>query len=149
MKTGTLILAGIVLATIAYQVVERVSSDTLSVALGVACGIAASIPVTVGLVIALWRQRSAVETYAETAEPEPARPRMQYPPATHPMTPPQVQPPQVIVLSPQGQFLPGQMPHGFSWPAQWSNTPNPFMQEHANAVDAREWRIIGEEENAS
>lgn len=143
MKTGTLILVGIVLATIAYQVIERVPADTLSVALGVACGIGASIPVTVGLMLLLLRQRQNAEAFAETTEPEPAR--VQYHPAPQPLAQAQLQPPQIIVLSPQGQIAPGQMPQGFPMPAQWASAPNPFMQEHANAVDAREWRIIGEE----
>lgn len=138
-------MMGIVLATIAYQVMERVPADTLSVALGVACGVSASIPVTVGLMIAVWRQRSAAGTYAEITEPEPERPRSQSQPAPHSLTLTQAQPPQIIVLSPNGQFAPGQLPQGFSWSPPWTNTPNPFMHEHANAVDARDWRIIGEE----
>ena len=145
MKTGTLILVGIVLATIAYQIVERVPADTLSVALGVACGIGASIPVTVGLILALLRQRQNAGTFAETPEPEPAPARVQYHPAPQPLAQPPMQPPQIIVLSPQGQFAPGQIPQGFPLPAQWGATPNPFLQEHANAIDAREWRIIGED----
>lgn len=145
MKTGTLILVGIVLATIAYQVVERVPADTLSVALGVACGFAASIPVTIGLMLVLLRQRQARDGYIETPEPESAPARMSYQPAPQPVTAPQMPPPQIIVLTPQGQFAPGQLPQGFPLPAQWANPPNPFMHEQANAVDAREWRIIGEE----
>lgn len=143
MKTGTLLVVGIVLATIAYQVIERVPADTLSVALGVACGFAASIPVTLGLMLLLLRQRESQETFIETPEPDPAR--MPHQPAPPPLTAPQMQSPQIIVLTPQGQFAPGQMPQGFPLPAPWATTPNPFMQEHANAVDAREWRIIGEE----
>jgi hypothetical protein len=143
-KTGTLILVGIVLATVAYQVVERVPSDTLSVALGVACGIAASIPVTVGLMIALWRRGTPAGTYAEMPEPEIAPRPMPYRPTVQPFAPPQLQPPQIIVLSPQGQFTPGQL-QDFPLPAQWAISPNPFMHEQANAVDAREWRIIGTE----
>lgn len=145
MKTGTLILVGIVLATIAYQIIQRVPADTLSVALGVACGIGASIPVMVGLVLALLRQRQNTTAFAEMPEPEPAPVRAQYQPAPHTMTQAQLQPPQIIVLTPQGQFSSGQVPQGFPLSAQWANPPNPFMPEHTNAVDAREWRIIGEE----
>lgn len=145
MKTGALIVIGIVLATIAYQVIERVSADTLSVALGVACGIAASIPVTVGLMIAVLRQRQTHEALVEMPEAEPMPARMTYQPAPQTLDAPHMPPPQIIVLSPQGQFAPGQLPQGFPLPVQWSQTPNPFLHEHANAVDAREWRIIGEE----
>jgi hypothetical protein len=144
LKTGTWILIGIVLATVAYQIIERVPADTLSVALGVACGIGASVPVSVGLMMALLRQRQAPEAEVETREIEPARVR--YPPTppylAAPTAPPQ---PQIIVLSPQGQFAPGQLAQSMPFPAQWTNSQYPFLQEQPDAVDAREWRIIGEE----
>ena len=144
MKTGTFIVAGIVLATIAYQVMMRVPAETLSIALGVGCGIAASIPVTVGLLIALLRERSTAEVYVEERPAEPAPARVPYQPP-QPIAPPVMPQPQIIVLSPNGQFMPGQMPQNFQMPAQWVNAANPYMHEHGNAVDAREWRIIGEE----
>ncbi len=144
MKIGSFILVGLVLATIVYQVMMRVPAETLSIALGVACGVAASIPVTVGLLIALLRERSTAETYVEERPAEPAPARMPYQPP-QPIAPPAMPQPQIIVLSPNGQFMPGQMPQNFQMPAQWQNMANPYMHEHSNAVDAREWRIIGEE----
>ncbi|GIL15201.1 MAG: hypothetical protein BroJett039_03740 [Chloroflexota bacterium] len=145
MKTGTLLLVGIALAAIAYQIIERVPSDALNVALGVACGVGASIPVMLGLLLALWRERQSVDTDAAIVEPEPARLRAQSLPASMPL-PAAQPPPQIIVLAPQGQYAQGQLPQGFPMPAQWLNqTQYPFMHEQPNAVDAREWRIIGDD----
>lgn len=141
MKTGTLIVVAITLATIGYHAIERVSAETSNIAFGVACGVAASVPVTVGLMLALLRQRQTADASDETFETKAPPAREIYRPA--PQTLPAPPPPQIIVLSPQGQFAPGQLPQNF--PLQWNQTPNPFLSEHANAVDAREWRIIGEE----
>ncbi|MDL1896628.1 hypothetical protein FBQ82_10160 [Anaerolineae bacterium CFX7] len=141
MKTGTLIVVAITLATIGYHAIERVSAETLNIAFGVMCGVAASVPVTVGLMLALLRQRQTADASDETFETQAPPARESYRPASQ--TLPAPSPPQIIVLSPQGQFAPGQLPQNF--PLQWNQTPNPFLSEHANAVDAREWRIIGEE----
>ncbi len=143
MKTGTLIVVAITLATIGYHAVERVSADTLNVAFGVVCGIAASVPVTVGLMLALLRQRPTPDAPDETFEAEPPPARVAYRPAPQTLPTPPMPPPQIIVLTPQGQFAPGQLPPNF--PLSWNQTPTLFLHEHANAVDAREWRIIGEE----
>lgn len=172
-KTGFFLVGGLILATIAYQIFGRIPSDVLNVALGVMCGIGASIPVSLGLLIALTRRRNQDEQPIEWAEPEPARyvpqsvpqvaatqvqripqqsgyapqlaqSQMQYAPQVAPHPSP-LQQPQIIVVTPQGQFAQGQFPQGFQMPAQWNPQQYPFMQEHANAVDAREWRIIGEE----
>ena len=145
-KLGIFLVGGLVLATVVYQILARVPSDALNVALGVMCGIAASIPVSLGLLIALTRQREhANVTEVYDPEPEPARFVEQPMPLRIPQ--PSAPQPQIIVIAPpQGQFAQGQFPQGFQMPAQWLNqTQYPFMQEHANAVDAREWRIIGEE----
>ncbi|MBI4675594.1 MAG: hypothetical protein HY741_28450 [Chloroflexi bacterium] len=147
MKTGTMIVLGLVLAAVAYQIVERVPAETLSVMLGVACGIGASIPVSVGLLIALLRQRQPVETYQEleTPEPEPARVEHQTPPQR--ISAPQPQQPQIIVLAPQGQFAPGQFAqNGYGAPAlQWLQQAYAMPPEPEQTIDARDWRIIGEE----
>jgi hypothetical protein len=141
-----MILIGIVLATVAYHIVERVPAETLSIALGVACGIGASVPISVGLIIALLRQRQSPEAEVETREIETAPARVHYPPTPQylaaPTAPSQ---PQIIVLSPQGQFAPGRFAQGMQFPVSWTNPQYPFMQEQSDAVDAREWRIIGEE----
>lgn len=136
-------VGGLVLTTVVYQILERVPSDALNVALGVMCGIGASIPVTLGLLIALTRQRqhNAARVEWNDSESEPTRIEPTPLPRAIQSDPPQ---PQIIVLTPQGQFAPQQFPQGFPMPAQFQQ-PNPFMQEHAHAIDAREWRIIGEE----
>lgn len=144
MKTGALILIGLVLAAIAYQALERVPADALSVILGVACGIGTMIPVTIGLVVALLRQRERNETF-QAAEPEYVMDRTPAPIPAPPISAQTMSPqPQIIVLTPQGQFVSAQMPQGVQMP-QWQNSQYPFMHEQANTVDAREWRIIGEE----
>lgn len=159
-KTGIVIVGGLALAVIAYQVLERVPSDALNVALGVACGIAASIPVSLGLLIALTRQRQRTELQAGWTDPEPEPVQIVQPPAPRAVPQPaqfapqtqQLQQPQIIVVTPQGQiiggqgqFAPGQFQPGTPMPVQWNPQQYPFMQEQANAIDAREWRIIGEE----
>lgn len=159
-KTSFVLVGGLVLAVIVFQVLERVPSDALNVALGVACGIAASIPVSLGLLIALTRQRRRNEAQVEWVDPEPETVEV-IPPPTPPripqtaqFAPQQLQQPQIIVVTPQGQviggnaqFAPGQFPQGAPIPMapQWNAQQYPFMQEQPNAIDAREWRIIGEE----
>lgn len=154
-KTGILLIAGLVVAGIAYQVIGRIPTDALNVAFGVMCGIGASIPVSLGLMLALTRQRQRNEQI-DWGEPEPEPVRFEQPavqripqPVPHlqfqPQPQAQMQQPQIIFVTPQGQYLGGQMPQGLQLPQQWNNQQYPFMQEHANAVDAREWRIIGED----
>ncbi len=146
-KPGIFLIGGLVLAAVVYQILARVPSDALNVALGVMCGIAASIPVSLGLLIALTRQREQANVTAEVYDPEPEPARFVEQPMPLRIPQQSAQQPQIIVIAPpQGQFAQGQFPQGFQMPAQWLNqTQYPFMQEHANAVDAREWRIIGEE----
>lgn len=169
-KLTFVMVGGLVLAAVVYQVLERVPSDSLNVALGVMCGIAASVPVSLGLLLALTRQRQQDQAEAEWLAPEPEAARIVRLANGHasgmsndelddrrqiPQRIPQnanAQPqPQIIVIAPpqgqfaQGQFAQGQFPQGFSFPAQWTPQQFPFMHEQANAVDAREWRIIGEE----
>lgn len=147
-KVDMFLIGGLVLAAVVYQILERVPSDALNVALGVMCGIGASIPISFGLLVALTRQRHKSEVTVEWREPEPEPARVVRQSSPH-QVPQQPSPqPQIIVIAPpQGQFAQGQFPQGFQIPAQWLNQtqPAPFMHEHAHAVDAREWRIFGEE----
>lgn len=142
-KLGIFLIGGLALGAVLYQLLERVPSDALNVALGVLCGIGASIPVSLGLLIALTRQRQQNgQPEWNDPEPEPVR----YAPQPIPRMPEQAaqaqQQPQIIVIAPpQG----GQFPQGFQMPAQWTNGQYPFMHENSQAIDAREWRIIGEE----
>jgi len=151
-KTGIFIIGGLIASAAVYQILGRVPSDALNVALGVACGVIASIPVSLGLLIALNRQRQQNQLQGESyeTEPEPVR----YTPRTvEPAAEPrpfqlshQQQQPQIIVIAPpQGQFPQVQFPQGFPMPAQWLNQQYPSMQENSETVDARDWRIIGEE----
>jgi hypothetical protein len=58
------------------------------------------------------------------------------------------QQPQIIVLAPpQGQFTQGQFPqNGYgAMPLQWLNQAYAMPQDTDQAIDARDWRIIGEE----
>lgn len=147
-KISTILIGGLVLAAIVYQILARVPSDALNVALGVLCGIGASIPVSLGLLLALTRQRRE-ERADEWTDPEPVR-YVQQPVQRLPQPLPpygQTGQPQIIVVAPpQGQYPSGQFPQGIPFPAQWlSQQQYPFMQEPAGAVDAREWRIIGED----
>lgn len=144
MKTGSMIVVGLVLAAVAYQVVARVPADSLSVALGVACGIGASIPVTLGLLLALLRQHRPAETYQELDAPEPEPPRFEPQPSPQRIVAPQQ--PQIIVLTP-AQFAAGQFSqNGYgAAPLQWLNQAYTMPPDAEQAIDAREWRIIGEE----
>jgi len=145
MKTGSMIVVGLMLAAVAYQVAARVPADSLSVALGVACGIAASIPVMLGLLIALLRQHRPTELYQEfdPSEPEPLRFEPQAAPQRI-VAPPQQ--PQIIVLTP-AQFAAGQFTQTGSGalPLQWLNQAYAMPPGPEQAIDARDWRIVGEE----
>lgn len=145
-KTGIFLILGLIAAVVAYQVLARVPSDALNVALGVACGIGASIPVSLGLLIALMRRRQQGDSQLDWQDAEPASARYPAHPLPQRIPQPELQQPQIIVIAPpQGQFAPGQFPQGFPMPAQWLNQQYPFMHENPEAVDARDWRIIGEE----
>jgi hypothetical protein len=154
-KSAFLLVGGLILAVVAYQVLERVPTDAMNVALGVACGIGASIPVSLGLLIALTRRRQTNNAQVEWSDPEPEPVRYAPPVQRIPQQAqaPQMQAhsanapqPQIIVIAPpQGQFAQGQFPQGFPFPAQWTNQQFVGMNEQADPIDSREWRIIGEE----
>ncbi len=144
-KTGTLLVLSLIGAAIVYQVVTRVSTDALNVALGVACGIGASIPVSVGLMIAMTRQRQQVQAEYEWRDEDPSRARFVSDalPQHIPQAP---EKPQVIVIAPpQGQFAAGQFPQGFNLGAMpWTTPQYPYLEGNP-AIEERNWRIIGEE----
>jgi hypothetical protein len=145
-KSAFFLAVGIVLAAVVFQVLQRVPTDAMNVALGVACGIGASIPVSLGLLIALTRQRQHNNFQSEwkDLEPEPApyAPSVQRIPQRIPqqIPPSQAQPfpqqPQIIVVAP---------PQGYPFPAPWTNQQFIGMNEQPDPIDSREWRIIGEE----
>ncbi len=149
-KTGIILIGVFATAALVYQILERVPTDALNIALGVACGIGASIPVSLGLLIALTRQRQQDDWQIEWQGASTERLPQRSPPQRY--APQQIQEaaqpqPQIIVIAPpQGQFAPGQFPQGFPIPAQWLNQQAYApMHENPNTVDAREWRIIGED----
>lgn len=157
-KLGTWLILGLIASAVVYQLIARIPTDALNVALGVACGVGASIPVSVGLLIALTRQRRQNDQNAEWQEPDPVPARMHYapPPPRQPQRaapsytdaaralPPQ---PQIIVIAPpQGQFPPGQMPQNLygGIPLSWLQGQPAPAEDGEQTVDARDWRIIGE-----
>ncbi len=135
-RTGIVLAVIIAAAVLAYQIGARLSDDAIMTIVGVACGIGASIPVSIGLLIALTRERS-VSAAAEYEEPEPA-PYQVY---RSPM-PPQAAPqsPQIIVVAPPQQPLAQNFtPYGnYLQPPLNTALPAP-MQE-------RTFKIIGEDD---
>lgn len=128
-------------AMLAYQIGSRLSDQAVMTIAGVACGIVASIPVSLGLLIALTRERTtyAVEEY-EDAEPEPVSYPIYRPAAPAQMyAQPHAQQPQIIVVAPPNQQLPqGYSPYAnYFAPGQPNALPAP-MQE-------RTFKIVGEE----
>ncbi len=131
MSRRTGLLAALILgaAALAYGIGTRLSTETINILVGVMCGIAASVPVSLGLLIALTREREApteeedeVSGYPERISPYP--PRASQPPY----------PPVIVVAPPQSQ-LPG--PYGGYLPP--GNMREPPM--------TRDFKIIGDDED--
>lgn len=133
LKTGTVLILAAFAVTLAYQLVDRLSSDALNVAIGVLFGIAASVPVSLGLLIALTRERAHARQDELRDEPAPA------PTYVAPRLP---QAPQIIVLAPpQSPYAQGNgyaPPGGAAFPSYWQGQTN-------EVLDTRDWRIIGED----
>ncbi len=125
-------------AVMAYQIGSRLSDEAIMTIVGVTCGIVASIPVSIGLLIALTRERT---TYVaeEYIEPEPApSPYNVYRPSQPPQ--PQMQQPQIIVVAPPQQQLPPNFsPYG-------NYLPSPQMNELPAPMQERNFKIVGEDE---
>lgn len=143
---GAIIIAA---AVMAYQIGSRLSDEAIMTIVGVACGIAASIPVSIGLLIALTRERAtyAATSYSDAsayAEPEPEpEPYNIYrsPNPPHPQLPTQPSPPpQIIVVTPPQTQLPQNFSAYGNYLAAPQNNALPApMQE-------RTFRIVGEDE---
>lgn len=139
-RTGIL-LAGIVgAAVLAYQIGARLSDGAIMTLVGVMCGIAATIPISLGLLVALTRERTR---YAESdgvdAEPatwvDPAPTSFNLPlPPIVPQPPPPAYPPIMLVAPPQGTPPPNYYPY-YSPPG---NVPPPPFE--------RDFKIVGDEE---
>ena len=123
-KTLAFLLFAGLLAIVVYQLTSRLSDQAVDIAVGVLCGIGASIPVSLGLLVALTRQRARAEVEETTTTYPTAPPRK---PST------QAYPP-VIVVSPQ----PGQLPPGYN-----NYLPPGNMHE---PPASRDFRIIGDDD---
>lgn len=139
-RTGIILALIIGAAVLAYQIGARLSDEAIMTIAGVSCGILASIPVSVGLLIALTRERSMypASSFVEPeAEPEP-EPYQVYRPAPAPQTAPL---PQIIVVAPpQNQIPQNFLPYGnYLAPPTPAALPAP-MQE-------RTFKIVGAEDD--
>ncbi len=120
------------LFALVYGISIRLSTEAINIIAGVTCGIAASIPVSLGLLIALMRDRSRPVEYLEDVEPEPERPTY-----TPPAPPQPYQP--IILMAPQ----PGQMPNPYQLPPG-AFTPGYNLNEPPRT---RDFKIIGDDED--
>jgi hypothetical protein len=108
---------------LAYVVGSRLSDEAIAIVVGLACGIGAMVPLSVGLAVALIRGSRRDETYAMD---QPTRMPSPYPP--------------VIVVAPPQM---GQQPWA-QYPHYQNYLPAPFNQP----LDARDFKIVGEESEA-
>lgn len=140
-RTGILLAFIAGAAVLAYQIGARLSDEAITTIVGILCGIVASIPISLGLLIALTRERAAyTPEQAIEPEPEPASyPYGAYRPATPPPQP-QMQPPQIIVVAPPQPQLPQNISqYGNFLPAPQSNALPAPMHE-------RNFKIVGEDD---
>lgn len=143
-RIGILLAFIIAAAVMAYQIGSRLSDQAIMMIVGVSCGIIASIPVSLGLLIALTRDRTA-NAAEEVGEPEPEPASAFYSVYRPPVAPQaQIQPapqmPQIIVLAPPGQPLQNNSPYGnYLLPSEANILPAP-MQE-------RNFKIIGDQDD--
>ncbi len=135
-RTGTVLVLMAFAMTLAYFVGTRMSTEALNVAVGVVCGIVASVPVSLGLLIALTRQRDRAQAEEPREDLYPA-PRYDVP---RPQTP------QIIVVAPpQSQYPPGQSIYGYPYTGgvSYSSYPPSYNED---VIEGRDWRIIGDDE---
>lgn len=147
-RTGFTLAVIIAAAVMAYQIGARLSDEAIMTIVGVTCGIAASIPISIGLLIALTRER-AEPLVEEYIEPEPVSASASYniyrpsmPPQPQPLSPQQLtQQPQIIVVAPPQQSL-----------AQNSPTYGNYLLTPGQAalpapMQERTFRIVGENDD--
>lgn len=147
-RTGIILTCIVGAGVLAYQIGARLSDEAIMTIAGVSCGILAGIPVSIGLLIALTRERAVYLPNDDVeAEPEPMpvpynvyrapNPQPQLPHAS-PTQPAQM--PQIIVVAPPQQQLPQNLlPYGnYLTPQSVPALPAP-MQE-------RTFKIVGEED---
>jgi hypothetical protein len=126
-------------AVFAYQIGARLTDEAVMTVVGVLCGILASIPITIGLLLALTRDRSSEypDEYDEVLEePAPSTYPVYRPPAASALPPP----PQIVVVAPpHSQLPPTYSPYSnYLLPAQTDPLPAPMHE--------RNFKIVGEDE---
>ncbi len=131
MRTRTIVGLGTMTCATAlvYIVGTRLSEQALNVLLGITCGIAASIPVSLGLLIALTRQRKA------RVETEPEEPGQVSSPVPYAPRPAQLPYPPVIVVAPSQ-----------NWPLGYDRWLPPGYGT-GSGTSPRDWKIFGEEDD--
>lgn len=141
-RTGIILTCIIGAAVLAYQIGSRLSDEAVMTIAGVSCGILAGIPVSLGLLLALTRER-AVYPQNDAVDPEPELAPVPYnvyrAPAPQPQLPPQ-QPQIILVAPPQSQFPQHLLAYQNYPPQSVPLLPAPApMQE-------RTFKIVGEED---
>lgn len=141
LRTGIGLAAILGAAVLAYQIGARLSDEALITIAGVLCGIVASIPVSLGLVIALTREREhrAAEYQVERepsvwVDPDPTM----YPPPprpSFPLSPLPGYPPIYLVAPPQATLPANYLPY----PPASNPVPPPPIE--------RDFKIVGDEED--
>ncbi len=130
---GLLFVLG--LLGLVYSIAMRLSAEALNVIVGVLCGVAASVPVSIGLLLALTRNRQSEVDYDSANEYE--TPTYQPAPYTPP-APPQSYPPIIVMAPPTGQLPnPYQLPPNALPPGYTMNEP----------PRTRDFKIIGEDDD--
>lgn len=134
-KNALVLLFLLGLFAVVYSVSTRLTSEALNVIVGLLCGIGASIPVTIGLLLALTRERHSAAEYVDTSEDDHTR----YQPAPYaPPAQPQAYPPIIVMAPPTGQLPnPYQLPPNALPPGYTMNEP----------PRTRDFKIIGEDDD--
>lgn len=140
-RTGLLLAAIVGAGVLAYQVGARLSDDAIMTIVGVLCGIVAMIPISLGLLVALTRERSR---YVAAYQPEP-EPSVWIEPDPAPYSSPvpalpmRSQPtyPQVLLVAPPQTSLPANY-----LPYLQGNSALPPPIE-------RDFKIVGDEDDPS
>ncbi len=147
-RTGVILALIAGAGVLAYQVGARLSDEAIMTLVGVMCGILASIPISIGMLIALTRERTAY-VQAEPEEdvrPEPAP--VSYPmyrpsPPPAPQLPPAQTQPQIIVVAPPQTQLPQNfLPYGNYFAPQSPPALPPPAPMHE-----RTFKIVGEQDD--
>lgn len=141
-RTGILLTCIAGAAVLAYQIGSRLSDEAVMTIAGVSCGILAGIPVSIGLLIALTRERATSPQNDYDADrglaPDPYN--VYRAPAPQSQLPPQL--PQIIVVAPPQSGL-NQNP----FPYQNYLPPQSVPLLPASApMQERTFKIVGEEE---